>query len=477
LNSPERIFVKLLKDSNLSELNKFSALAATASNRQYYRLTLKNGSTLIAVYNDNVRENRAFFDYAVGLKKSSVAVPEVLAISEDEFWYLQTDLGDITLFHFLKQAKNQADFEPQREKKYQQIIDDLIQIQLKVPEHIRFESGFPRAAFDRQSIEWDLNYFKYYFLKLSGINFDEQMLQDEFNAFTQDLLNIPSGYFMYRDFQSRNIMCLDGKPYYIDFQGGRKGPLQYDLASLLFDAKAELPIDFRLKMLAYYKEQLKQFSHYSGLDFEIDFWKLALVRILQALGAYGFRGLIEHKQHFVQSIPLAFENLKWLLSNFSAASYYPYLTSLLEALPQSKEIKKVLPNQFENKLKLQLGSFSFKKGLPESKDEHGGGFIFDCRALHNPGRYTEYKTLTGKDKPVIDFFATMPEMEVFLSQVYQLVDFSVQTYLDRGFESLSVHFGCTGGQHRSVYCTEQLKAHLEQKFSIQIELKHRELEK
>jgi len=453
-------------------------LALTASNRKYFRVDLTNDSTYIAVYNDSVRENEAFISYAKSLKDVKACVPKVYQVSEDKLWYLQDYLGDTTLFDFLTTEKSKLDFSKKRKKLYKKIIKDLIKIQIEGYHTIDFNKGFPRPLFDEQSIKWDLNYFKYYFLKLSGINFDEQLLEDDFSLLTKSLLETPETYFLYRDFQSRNIMIKDDKLFYIDFQGGRMGPLQYDLASLLFDAKAELEQDFRLEMLDYYYEQLPTAIHTHQPHFKEKFWSFALIRIMQAMGAYGFRGLFEKKQHFINSIPLALENLKLILKKINPAEEFKYLISILEQLPKSPTLKQYLPNKLENQLKVQINSFSYKKGgIPKDKSENGGGFVFDCRAIHNPGRYDEYKQLTGMDKPVIDFFKTVPEMDVFLAHVYEMVDASVQKYIDRGFTSLMVNFGCTGGQHRSVYSAEKLKVHLENKFNLEIELHHIEQEK
>ena len=347
-------------------------------------------------------------------------------------------------------------------------------IQINSFVNVDFSKGFPRPAFDRQSIQWDLNYFKYYFLKLSGLNFDEQLLEDDFECLTNRLLEVPSDYFMFRDFQSRNIM-LDGEErFYIDFQGGRKGPLQYDLASLLFDAKAGLPQEFRLDILDYYKSNIPE--KHQQAEFVSDFWLFAMVRIMQAMGAYGYRGLYEKKEHFIKSIPLALKNLSLVLEQVDAPSM-SYLLSLLKALPMAPALQAYLPNKKKNNLIVRINSFSFKKGIPVDESSHGGGFIFDCRAIHNPGRYQEYKALTGMDSEVIEFFKTVPEMEQFLSHVYDLVDASVSRYIERDFDSLMVNFGCTGGQHRSVYCAEKLTKHLKDKYDVELILHHIEQEK
>ena len=468
----------LLEKVNSKKIKNITPLALTASNRKYFKIDLENNSSYIAVYNDNIKENEAFIAYAKSLEEAHVKVPKVYAVSDNKLWYLQDYLGEITLFDFLKNEQQKADFPAQRKELYQKIIKDLIQIQTQAYGTIDFAKGFPRPAFDEQSIVWDLNYFKYYFLKLSGLNFDEQLLEDDFQKLTKSLLETPNSYFLYRDFQSRNIMLREEDLYYIDFQGGRKGPLQYDLASLLFDAKAELPQSFRLEMLDFYYDNLPQTIQTEQAQFKEQFWSFALIRIMQAMGAYGYRGLFEKKQHFINSIPLALSNLELILDQLQLKNNFNYLFDILKQLPQAYVLQKYLPNKTDNTLEVQINSFSYKKGgIPKDKSDNGGGFVFDCRAIHNPGRYEEYKQLTGKDKAVIDFFKTVPAMDEFLAHVFEMVDASVQKYIDRGFTSLMVNFGCTGGQHRSVYSAERLKEHLSSKYNIGIELHHIEQEK
>ena len=353
----------------------------------------------------------------------------------------------------------------------------LINIQLKSVENVDFSKTFPRSAFDKQSIEWDLNYFKYYFLKLSGLNFDEQLLEDDYLAFTNILLKVPSQFLLYRDFQSRNIMLYNDALFYIDFQGARKGPLQYDLASLLFDSKANLPHYLRLELLDFYIASLPEDIRKEQENFKASFWNFALIRLLQAMGAYAYRGWIEKKQHFIDSIPYALQNLQLIIKQMDNTHSFPYLIDLLNELQNAKMVKKYLSNKQKNNLTIRINSFSYKKGIPEDPSENGGGFVFDCRAIHNPGRYEPYKQLTGMDQPVIDFLDKEESMSLFLNNVYELVDESVKVYIDRGFENLMVNFGCTGGQHRSVYSAEHLKKHLQEKFDINIELHHIEQEK
>jgi hypothetical protein len=320
---------------------------------------------------------------------------------------------------------------------------------------------------------WDLNYFKYYFLKLAKVSFDEQKLEDDFETLTNFLLEADHNHFMYRDFQSRNIMLLNNKPYFIDYQGGRKGALQYDIASLLYDAKAAIPQKIRNELLAFYLEILKTHLPFDRRKFLKYYNGFVLIRILQAMGAYGFRGYYENKPHFLQSIPYAVQNIKWLLEGNNLTLHLPMLTDVLQEIIDSTGSAHQPP--VESNLTVQISSFSYKNEIPHDETGHGGGFLFDCRALPNPGRMQEYMELSGLDPPVIGFLRKEHEVDAFLTHVYSLIDQSVNTYIGRGFTHLSVNFGCTGGKHRSVYCAEELAKHLKSKFNIKILIDHKEL--
>ena len=468
---------KLLATFSKEEILEIIDLPRTASNRIYLRIKTQSSQTYIAVYNDNKRENDAFFAFASSLQKANIKVPAVYAYDSENYIYIQEDLGAVSFFDFLQKEKDNANFEQQRKEYYQRIIKDLIDIQINAVKEVDFSKTFPRSDFDKQSIVWDLNYFKYYFIKLSGLNFDEQLLEDAFDSFTKRLLEIPSSFLLYRDFQSRNIMLRDDELVYIDFQGARRGALQYDLASLLFDSKANLPHQLRLDLLDFYIASLPEEIRKEQPNFKQSFWSFALIRIMQAMGAYGYRGWIEKKQHFIDSVPYALKNLQYVLQELSDTQSFDYLISVLNELPNTPMVKKYLINKKQNNLKVHINSFSYKKGIPKDTSDNGGGFVFDCRAIHNPGRYEPYKQLTGMDKPVIEFLDKEESMASFLTNVYELVDESVKTYIDRGFENLMVNFGCTGGQHRSVYSAEHLKKHLQEKFDINIELHHIEQEK
>ena len=358
---------------------------------------------------------------------------------------------------------------------YKQALADLAALQ-QAGADIDFTVAYPRSDFDRQSILWDLNYFKYHFLKLRHIPFDEQLLEDDFNRLADYLLTADRHYFLYRDFQARNIMVngeiQNSKLYYIDFQGGRRGAAQYDVASLLYSAKSNLPEAIRRELLGHYLDvrDIHGDERRRWMDL---FWGYLLVRILQTLGAYGYRGLFERKDYFLQSIPLALTNLRNLLRDHPLPIPLPEISQVAQL--SCLEPKETQPaTAVDQTLTVTILSFSYKNGLPSDPAGNGGGFVFDCRALPNPGRYPEYKTYTGRDRRVIEFLQGEPAVGLFLDHAEAIVSQSVEKYLERNFTSLQVAFGCTGGQHRSVYCAEQLAARLSKKYHCNILLRHRE---
>jgi len=439
-------------------------LPASGSNRKYYRITA--GTVLaIGAYNPDNKENIAFTAFTNHFRKLNLPVPELYADNREENIYLIQDLGDTTLFSLLPTLKKN----PQTlQDIYKKVIEALIGFQIKGACGFDFSLCYPRHAFDRQSMMWDLNYFKYYYLKPSGIPFDEQLLEEDFCKLCNYLLTIPGEFFLYRDFQSRNIMVQNDKLFFIDYQGGRKGALPYDLASLLYDAKADLSDGLRKELLAFYIEHLTKHLAISENKFEQRFYAFVLIRIMQAMGSYGFRGFFERKTLFLQSVPYAKRNLQQLLSDDKFPLFLPYLRQIIEKISSDVHIEKA----GSKSLKVHINSFSYKKGIPADATGNGGGFVFDCRALPNPGRYDEYKALTGNDQPVINFLEKLPEVTDFLQNVFTIVDQSIDAYMHRRFENLMVNFGCTGGQHRSVYCAKQLEIHLLQKYAITVILHH-----
>jgi len=455
------------------EMTSFEVLPPSGSYREYCRIKSENKQA-IGTWNQDVQENLAFLKFSDHFFRQGVAVPEIYAVNGKKTCYLQEDLGTVTLFDYLIRIRENEGFSEKIISAYKKVLTELPGIQITAGKGIDYQYCYPRAAFDKQSMMWDLNYFKYYFLKLARIHFDEQALEDDFEKFTGFLLEAESDFFLFRDFQSRNIMLKDNRVAFIDYQGGRKGALQYDLASLLYDAKADIPQAIRNELLEFYLEILENYTPVDREKFKAFYTGYVLIRIMQAMGAYGFRGFYEKKEHFLKSIPYALENLKYLLQNNNIPVKLPELFQVLEATTQSEYLKKI--NTPKNNLTVRVGSFSYKKGLPADPSGNGGGFIFDCRAIHNPGRYEEYKQLTGKDPEVISFLETRSEMADFLSHVFALTDQSIKTYLARGFKHLSIHFGCTGGQHRSVYAAERTAEHLRNNFPVNVVLSHREMD-
>jgi len=351
----------------------------------------------------------------------------------------------------------------------------LPRFQVEAGRDLNYKVCYPRASFDRQSIAWDLNYFKYYFLRLAGIPFNEQALEDDFSRLTRFLLGASHDYFLYRDFQSRNVMLRAGQPFFLDYQGGRKGALQYDIASLLYDGKADLPPEMRRELLDYYLECLGGFIAVDRKAFMEHYYAFVYVRILQALGAYGFRGFYERKAHFLQSVPYALKNLRWLASNVKLPIALPALMDALGAISASQKLQGLASSA--EVLTVRIFSFSFHHEMPVDDTGNGGGFVFDARSLPNPGREEEFRQLTGKDASVIDYLDHQASVQQYFSGVVSLVDASVGAYQRRGFKHLMVSFGCTGGQHRSVYLAEQLAKRLRGGSGVEAVVRHIELEK
>ena len=444
-------------------------LPASGSERRYFRVHYQ-GRSILAAFNPYPRENRAFIILSHHFQKLGLPVPQVLAEDSDKHCYLVSDLGDTTLFSLLPHDPAVINFSPQVMEVYNKVISHLPEFQVKGAKDLDFSICYPRHAFDRQSMMWDLNYFKYYFLKISGIPFDEQKLEEDFERFATHLLQQPSDYFMYRDFQSRNVMIHQDQPWFIDYQGGRRGPLQYDLASLLFDAKANIPFHQRLELLDLYLEKASALTALDEKAFRSTFYDFVVMRILQALGTYGFRGGVEKKTLFLQSVPFAMNNLRWLASNGLLPSVAPYLSEMIVRITEQGPTLEETPKP--QGLTLSISSFSYRSGIPHDPSGHGGGFVFDCRALPNPGRELAYKYACGKDQSVKDYLEKNQEVERFFESAALLVEQAVANYLERNFSSLTVGFGCTGGQHRSVYMAEKLAERIRNKFSVNLDLQH-----
>jgi hypothetical protein len=358
---------------------------------------------------------------------------------------------------------------------YRKVVAILPRFQVEASRDLNYKVCYPRSSFDRQSINWDLNYFKYYFLRLAGIPFNEQALENDFARLTKLLLAAPHDYFLYRDFQSRNVMLRDSQPYFLDYQGGRKGALQYDIASLLYDGKADLHPDLRQQLLDYYLDCLNQHMPVDRAGFMEHYYAYVYIRIMQALGAYGFRGFYERKAHFLQSVPYALKNLRWLAHHVKLPVALPALMDAFNGMLGSEKLQSLAPSADE--LTVRIFSFSFHREMPKDETGHGGGFVFDGRSLPNPGREERFKQLTGKDATVIEYLNEHESVHQFLTHVTSLVDASVAAYRQRGFKNLMVSFGCTGGQHRSVFLAEQLAKHLRSVSDVEVAVRHIELEK
>ena len=472
MNTEEKNEIIQLFEHHFQEkVGSFSMLPVSGSDREYCRLQNEN-RTVIGAVNSDVKENTAFLSFTNHFFRKNLPVPEIYTVSSDLKKYLLEDLGDTTLFDYLSKTRESEGFSENIISEYRKVLQALPKIQIIAGKDLDYSVCYPREAFDKQSMMWDLNYFKYYFLKLAKVSFDEQALEDDFQAFSNFLLSAPSGFFMYRDFQSRNVMLKNNQVYFIDYQGGRRGALQYDLASLLYDGKADIPQDVRNQLFQFYLYELKNYMHVNENEFTSFFNGFVLIRIMQAMGAYGFRGFYEKKEHFLKSIPYAIRNLENLLPKLKLPVKMPHLVKVLQQLTQSETLREF--GHSNNDLTVRVMSFSYKKGIPDDPSGNGGGFVFDCRALNNPGRYPEFKNLTGKDLKVQEFLEQKSEMEWFLKPVKALMDQSVKNYLERGFTHLSVNFGCTGGQHRSVYAAEKVAAYLRNNYLVNVVLIHRE---
>ena len=465
----ERV-IQVYKDIFLKKPSGCVSLAGSASNRKYFRL-VDDKASYIGVLGTDAAENRAFVTLAEHFRSKGISVPAILGVSSDFRTYLQEDLGDDVLFNLYIRARGRGEGLSEAEELLCKAVSQLPKIQFEGAEGLDFGICYPQPSFDRRMIMFDLNYFKYCFLKPSGLEFNEVLLQDDFERLADDLLLEDSDTFLYRDFNSRNVMVKDGKPYFIDFQGGRRGPVYYDVASFVYHSRADYPQELQQRMLECYISGLSEYKDVDREHFDTMLGRFRLFRLLQTLGAYGFRGMVEQKADFVVAIPNALRDLKSVLAMIS--DRYPYMNEVLGRMADLPRF--VSRTSSEQVLEVKVMSFSFKKGIPADSSGNGGGYVFDCRGMHNPGRYAPYKALTGRDEPVIRFLEDDGEVFTFLEHVYGVVDPHVESFASRGFNSLMVCFGCTGGQHRSVYCAERLAAHLKEKYpDICVTLKHRE---
>ena len=438
------------------------------SNRAYYRLQ-GAGRSMIGAVGTCVEENRAFVAVSEKMRSCGIDAPQVYAVSSDGMCYVQEDLGDTSLFMYMKESRESGVFSEKDCRMLCRIMSLLPDIQFKCAEGFDFGVCYPVAAFDRRTVMWDLNYFKYCFLKGVGVEFNEQLLEDEFERLAQLLLRAGDDTFMYRDFQSRNVMIVGDKPYFIDFQGGRRGPLYYDVASFVGQARACYTPEVVQMMIDAYVEALAAYKKVEREEFMRALLLFRVFRLLQNLGTYGYRGLFERKKAFVETIPGALAQLQELLAGVSGE--FPTLCALvgeIAALPMFQKYD-------SDELTVDVMSFSYRRGIPEDYSGNGGGFVFDCRAIHNPGRYEPYKKLCGMDAPVIEFLEKESDIAAFLENAYSLVDNMVDTYKRRGFTHIQVCCGCTGGQHRSVYSAEHIAHHVAEKFGVKVVVTHKML--
>ncbi len=442
-------------------------LPSSGSNRRYFRLK-KGDLSLIGVRGESREENRAFISLSHHFRQQQLNTPEVYAVSKDEMCYIQQDLGDEILFDTIKGGRLTGVFSHEEKMLLHKTISLLADFQVKGAQGLDFNACYPLPEFNSRSIYWDLNYFKYNFLKTTGMDFQEDLLENDFEKLAENLLQDPSETFMYRDFQSRNVMLVETNPYFIDFQGGRRGPVYYDVASFLWQAKANFPEELRNELILTYIDSLRKYQQVVESVFLKQLRQFVLFRTLQVLGAYGFRGYFEKKPHFIQSVPFALNNLRELLrEDFEE---YPYLSLILKEMTELKQFADARKRELE----VRVYSFAYKKGIPNDASGNGGGYVFDCRAINNPGKYERYNNVTGLDEPVIQFLEEDGEIVEFLHNIYPLVSRHVKRYKERGFTDLMISFGCTGGQHRSVYAAQKTAEYISKQFGIKVSLVHRE---
>ena len=463
---------QLYKDWKGYEPLGIDVLPQSGSDRRYFRLHQQNGNSLIATFGNNIKENESFLYFAEHFYNKGLPVPEIFAVSEDRMFYIQEDFGDVSLLNILEEKR----FVPEVYQLFKESLNQLARLQVSGDKELDYNLCLTNKEFGKQAIMADLLYFKYYFLDALAKPYDKQKLMDDFEALSNYLTHAEYKYFMFRDFQSRNILVKKKSVHFIDFQGGMKGAPQYDVASLLWQARAGLPDEWKTDLLEDYMDSFETITG-DPLDrtiFRSQYNGYVLIRLLQVLGAYGFRGLFERKAQFLTSIPQALNNLKSFIDDNSIGIAVSEFKKVLEICVDEEIINRFTPILADEStpLVVKICSFSYKKGIPQDATGNGGGFVFDCRGIENPGRYEEYKTIHGRNKPVMEFLERQTRMQDFLNSVFDIVDISVEDYIRRGFTDLSVNFGCTGGQHRSVYAADALARHLKNKYKVQIDLCH-----
>jgi len=461
----------LFKAFSAESIESVGKIPQSGSIRIYFRILTDKG-TYIATYGDNIRENQTFINFSRHFKKSQCPVPEIYAVNHEQTIYIQQDFGDVSLLSKLE-ALGYTEYVYSL---FEQSLKELAHLQIKGDKGLDYNWCLTSKEFGKQAILSDLLYFKYYFLDTLQLPYDKEQLIDEYEALSSYLSHADHKYFMFRDFQSRNILINNEKVFFIDYQGGMKGALQYDVASMLWQARAALPEEWKNSLLDYYMNCVKEILQ-KDIDkerFVSQFNGYVLIRLLQVLGAYGFRGLFERKAQFLTAIPLGLNNLKQFLRSTKIGIDLQEFERLLSLITEDQVISRFEPVKADTDTPLivHINSFSFKKTIPVDASGNGGGFVFDCRGILNPGRFDEFKKLSGKDKPVKDFLEQQTKMPEFLNSIFDIVDIVVDDYIKRSFSSLMVNFGCTGGQHRSVYAADSLARHLRNKFKVKVELHH-----
>lgn len=457
------------------ECERVEVLPQSGSDRRYFRIHTTNGS-FIATHGNNVPENEAFIYFSRHFGSKKLPVPQILAVNDDTTIYLQQDFGDVSLLNRLEAEGLTNDIYDL----FKNSLHQLALLQVKGHQGLDYARCLTNQEFGKQAIMADLLYFKYYFLDALRKPYDKQKLIDDFEALSNYLTHTEYKYFMFRDFQSRNILVQGDSIHFIDYQGGMKGAPQYDVASMIWQARANLPEGWKERLLDDYLNSFEQIigQEVDRAIFKSQYNGYVLIRLLQVLGAYGFRGLFERKAQFLTSIPQALNNLKGFIDDQSIGIALPEFRKVLNICISEEIIERFTPLKAsdETPLVVHINSFSYKKGIPTDKSGNGGGFVFDCRGILNPGRLDEFKPQTGRDKAVKDFLEQQTRMPEFLNSAFDIVDITVEEYIRRGFENLTISFGCTGGQHRSVYAADALARHLRNKFKVKTAITHVEQE-
>jgi aminoglycoside/choline kinase family phosphotransferase len=464
---------QLFETHSKDPIESITKIPQSGGDRVYFRILTTTQKSFVATTSNNVKENETFLYFTNHFKSVGAPVPTVFVVNEEKTIYIQEDFGSVCLLDILEaEGKTEA-----VKNLYKKTLQAVVKLQIHADKDLDYNKCITSKEFGKQAILSDFLYFKYYFLDTLKIAYDKEKLGDDLDALSSYLNHTDHKFFMFRDFQSRNVMIHNEQPYFIDYQGGMKGALQYDVASMLWQAKADLSNEWKTELLEYYidcaEKELAEtvdrsrfVSQYNGF---------VLIRLLQVLGAYGFRGIFERKAHFLTSIPLALRNLRDFLQNNKVGISVPEFERVLQLVIKDDIIQRFEPIKAtaETPLVVYIKSFSFlKSGYPKNESTNGGGFVFDCRGILNPGRVEQHKKETGRDKPVQDYLIEKTRMEEFLAGVFNAVDISVEDYIKRNFEVLEVNFGCTGGQHRSVYAADALARHLKNKYAVKVSVKH-----